>query len=130
MNGQQQPSILHDKAARCLQQLQKLKQRTEKGLHSHKTAPTPALLRGVRTDVNDSLRLMQSWISQLEKGEQTDSDPVVTKVVDLLDSLSQSTTEALAALNSRLRYRKLLVLGFIVHRRLGSNAFIIPRLPL
>lgn len=122
MDGQPQPTSLRDQAASCVQQLQQLKQRTEKGLQSHKSDSTQTLLKSVADDVKNSLRNLQAWISQLEQGKQADNPSIVAIVEERFDRLGSHISEALAALNSRLWYRKLLVVGFIKHKRLGFIA--------
>ena len=120
MDGRQQAAPLLDRARSCVEQLQRLKQRAEKGLHNHRAISTQELLKGVEQDINDSLRNLKAWITEFEKGDQTDKPQIIATATKFFDHCHQRIVDALTALNSRLRHRRLWVIGFILHKRSGS----------
>ena len=121
MDGTRQPMPLRERAEECIKQLQELKTKAESARRFHRTSPTPDLLTRVERDVNDSLRFLQAWITQFTKGKQTGNSQIIGTVGELFRSLEQSIDAAYDALSSRLRHRRLWLVGFILHKRLDST---------
>ena len=121
MDGRQQSRSLRERADECVKKLQLLKERAERGRLSHHTSSTVQLLARIEGDINNNLRLLQAWIVEITGGKQTDDVQTVKTIESLFEYLYQSTDVALDSLNSRLRYRRLWLVGFIFHKRLDSS---------
>jgi hypothetical protein len=119
MDRPQQPLSLQERADHCVELLQELKTKAETAGRLPRTNPTLELLRSVERDTNNSLRSLQAWITQYTKGTQTTNAQSIEYVSGLFSSLEQAIDTAYDALGSRLRYRRLWLVGFISHKRLG-----------
>lgn len=119
MEGRQQSRTLGDRANECMNKLQQLKDRAERG-RSHHSSSTGRLLATIESEIKDSLRLLQSWITDITKGRQTDDAQTVGAVERLLEFLYQSAENAYDSLNSRLQYRRIWLIGFFfIYKRLS-----------
>ena len=122
MAEQRQPRFLKESAENCAERLQQLKQEADNRLRSTRNTSKSKkkLLSGVLQDVNDSLRSLHAWIVEFSKGDQTDNSQVIGTTTELFNNLLQSVEVAHDALNSRLRFRRLYLRGFVVHKKLRS----------
>ena len=128
MVGQRQPSFLKQDAEKCLSRLQKLKEHAEEGLISRRnfSRTKRKLLAGVVQNVNNSLQLLEAWINEFGKADQTTSSGLLGQAKTLFDTLFDSIVEAENALDSRLRRRKSRLRWFIFRNRYVSP---IPAMP-
>lgn len=119
MTGQRQLSFFKDSTDKCISQLKRLKEIADKGLTSRSTFSRDKreLLHGVLQDANDSLRILEAWIKELSKGDQTTTPELLKRANLLFDDLSHSIEEAIIALTSRLRHQKLSLQGLFFTKR-------------
>lgn len=117
MVGQQQPDGLEARATRCIHELQALKKRAEDARRYHRTTPTKDLLIQITRVVDDHKGSLQAWSTALSKQGHTADPDVVNTVARLLDSLDHSISSASDRLESRLRHRRLYLLGFFKSKR-------------
>ncbi|KAL8753756.1 MAG: hypothetical protein Q9184_005328 [Pyrenodesmia sp. 2 TL-2023] len=117
MDGQQQP-YLGARTSKCIQELKALRTRAETAQRSHRTSPTKGLLIEVVSSINDRERSLQEWIADFSQEAQTSNQVYVENAVKgLFDSLDHSIASARDRLDSRLRYRRLFLIGFVTHKR-------------
>ncbi|KAI4271097.1 MAG: hypothetical protein L6R35_006566 [Caloplaca aegaea] len=118
MGGEQQP-YLGQRTNKCIQELDAVKTRAETAQRSHRTSSTKKLLIEIVSSINDRERSLQEWIADFSQEAQTfDQDDIENAVNGLFDSLEHSIASARDRLDSRLRYRRLYLIGFVTHKRL------------
>lgn len=117
MGGEQQP-YLGQRTNKCIQELDAVKTRAETAQRSHRTSSTKKLLIEIVSSINDRERSLQEWIADFSQEAQTfDQDDIENAVNGLFDSLEHSIASARDRLDSRLRYRRLYLIGFVTHKR-------------
>lgn len=119
MDRPQEPIQLRPQASSCLEKLKEVKQHAEDARRSHKTASTQRILQTVQNGVNNSLRHLQAWITEFDKGRQADNTAIINTTARLFDDLQRLIGDVRNALTSRLRHRRLWVIGFIIKKRFG-----------
>ncbi|KAL8920825.1 MAG: hypothetical protein Q9208_005997 [Pyrenodesmia sp. 3 TL-2023] len=117
MDGQRQP-CLGARTNKCIQELRALKTRAETAQRSHRTSPTKELLIEVVSSAIDRERSLQEWIANFsQEAQESNKVYIETAVIELFDSLDHSIASARDRLDSRLRYRRLYLVGFVTHKR-------------
>ena len=116
--GLLQPMSLQESADKCLKSLQGLKEGATRRRQSHKTSSAQDLLQSFEQSIDGNLRSLQAWITQIKKGEHTNNDEIVISIRRMLGSLQQYIKDADSALRSRLRHRRIYLIGFIRSKKL------------
>ena len=114
---------LNEEADKCLAELEDLSERAAKAHRTHRTASTTNLLNNVERSSKKSVRLLQTWKTDLGNGKITENRQRVSTTVELLGSLHHWIETAYDALDSRLIFRKLFLIGFIPSKRLAYPLF-------
>lgn len=119
MAGQRRPSFFENSTGKCLSQLRTLKEIAEMGLKSSLNflRDKRELLASTLQCANDSLRILEAWIKEFSKVDQTRAPELVNQANSLFDNLSDSTEEAINALTSRLQHRRLSFRGLCFTNR-------------
>ncbi len=118
MVGLHQPMSLGESAGKCLDSLQALKKRAKTSRQFHRTTSTLDLLQNFERSIDGSLLLLQAWITQLNKGKQTNNDETIVPVRQVLGTLQQYIDAADEALIARLQYRRIFLIDFIRKKKL------------
>lgn len=112
----------------CHNGLQKLVDRAEKAHRTHRTHRTGStgnLLTNVERSAKNAARSLQNWKRDFGKGTITDNQRLLGTTHDLFESLGPWIEATYDALESRLFYSKLFILGFITSKRLVSRSLYI-----
>ena len=117
MDSSQASLQLNEGADKCLGHFRELAELAVKAHRSHRTASTTDLLNNVERNAKNSLRLLQTWKTDLSKGKITDDQQLVNTTNGLLEVLEHWIVTAYDALHSRLFFRKLFLIGFISSKR-------------
>lgn len=108
---------LNEQAGECLRDLQELAERVEKAYRTHRTASTRDLLTNVERNAKNSSRLLQTWKMDFGRGKMTDDLQLVKTTNGFFENLRHWIETAYDALDSRLFFRKLFLIGFITSKR-------------
>ena len=112
MAGLQQPMSLGESANGCLKSLQALKEKgAKKSRQFHTTTSTRDLLQNFEQSIDGSLRLLQAWITEFNKGKQTNNDEILTPVRQVCRTLEQHIDAAKDALSARLFFLVCVIRG-------------------
>ena len=112
------PISLTERAEECLRHLQELTERAAKAHRTHRTNSTRILLTNVERNAKNSIRLLQTWKTDFGNGEITKDQRFLDTTKRYFETLRHWIDHAEKALDKRLLYRKLFLLGFITSERL------------
>ena len=104
---------LGESAGKCLESLQALKQGAKKRRPFPRTASTRNLLQYLELSIDSSLLLLQAWITQFNKGKQTNNEETIDSVRQVFGTLQQYIDDAMDALSARLQYQRIILVVFI-----------------
>ncbi|KAI4281710.1 MAG: hypothetical protein L6R38_003492 [Xanthoria sp. 2 TBL-2021] len=105
--------------------LQALRNRAEKAQRSHRTSPTKEFLIHVLDTIDDLRRSLKVWVPEFSTELQTANHiNIEDAVAGLSVSLDHSITSAHNRLDSRLRYRRLYLIGFLKYKRLRLERYL------
>lgn len=111
------PVSLNERAEERLRQLQELTERAAEAHRTHHTKSTRILLTNVERNAKNSIRLLQTWKTDFGNGEITKEQGVLDTTNSVFENLRHWINDAEDALDSRLLFRKLFLLGFITSKR-------------
>ncbi|KAL8744468.1 MAG: hypothetical protein Q9190_003297 [Brigantiaea leucoxantha] len=117
MDSSQASRKLIDQADECLRLLQDLIERAKEAHRTHRIGSTSDLLTNVDHNAKNSSRLLQTWKRDFGKGRMTNDQQPVNTTNGLFENLRHWIETAYYALDSRLVFRKIFIIGFITSKR-------------
>ena len=114
MDSLQASRKLNEQADKCLDDLQEL---AKKSHRTHPIGSTSVLLTNVERNAKNFSRLLQTWKRDFGKGQMTNDQILVSSADVLFENLLHWIKAAYDALDSRLLYRKLFLIGYITSKR-------------
>ncbi len=115
---------LGESADRCLESLQALKKGAKERKPFRTTTSTRDLLQNFERSIDDSLLILQNWVTQFNKGKQTNNDEIITFVGQVFRTLDQHIDAAKKVLTARLRRRSIFWIWFL--RKKKSVLVLVP----
>ncbi|KAL8833348.1 MAG: hypothetical protein Q9176_008025 [Flavoplaca citrina] len=116
---------LDSRTSNCIGELHKLRNCAEKAQRSHRTRPTRDFLTRVLQTIDDLRSSLKTWTPKFAKELQSANYVDIEDAVTLLfDSLKRSIDSAQDRLDSRLRYRRLYLIGFLKYKRLRLESLL------
>ena len=117
MDSLQASGKLNEQADKCLEDLQEFAELAKKSHRTHRVGSTSVLLTNIERNAKDFSRLLQTWKKDFGKGQMTNDQELVSSTNGLFENLLHWIEAAYDALDSRLLYRKLFLIGFITSKR-------------
>ena len=103
MGKRQQRGSLQENVQMHIEQLQRLKERTEKGLRAHRIVyPIKERLRETEDDIDETLRNLRACTSNSSEEEDTNTTQIFVTVRKGSEELDHFISGASEALNARL----------------------------
>ena len=124
MDSPQASLKLNEQADKCLSCIRELADRAESAPRTRRTSSTTTLLEKVKREANDFLRLLQTWKRDFSKGEITNDQQLIDTTNGYFDNLRHWIDVARDALDLRLFFRKLYLIGFFTSKRLAYRPFV------
>ena len=99
-NGRR-PTTLVAAAFKCQKLLETLGQEAQKIKTGHYRSETKSLLEEVVKDTSGSIVSLKTWITEIERGQQTSDERIIKSVSRYFDKLEEGISAAKDALHNR-----------------------------
>lgn len=117
MDSSQASQLLENQVDERLRDLQGLAERAREAHRTRRIGSTGDLLTYVERNAKDSSRLLQTWKKDFSMGRMTNDHRPVDTTISLFENLCHWIEAASDALDSRLFFRKLFLIGFVPSKR-------------
>ena len=98
-----QPISLKESAVRCLKSFEALKKDAKEQFHP--LTSTRDLLQNFERSIDGSILILQNWVIQFTKEEQTNNDEIIIPIRQVFRTLEENIEDVDVVLSARLRLR-------------------------